>query len=155
MRGKGSGFTLSLTVPSLFWEVGKLIQRLTSVSRCVRREERDGQRRWLYRVLQQFLQKAVNSSLLKIGTFSLLLSFLILDVRTGCFLFFVFLCPYVSCDYPNASKAGIVFMEMQDKLVYSSFTTASCMCMYVYVNVPMHAEIHCVFNITDQAKRHP
>lgn len=154
-------FPFPLYSSSLFWEEGKFPTfphtGSTSVRRCVRQEEGDGQRRWLCRVLQQCPQRPVSCPLLKVGTFLPELSYTWCEGR----LFFSY--PYISCDYPDASKAGTVIMEVQDKLVQNSLITwgtwkrinynsESWVCVCVYVSVPMHAEMHCVFDITDQAK---
>lgn len=119
MRGKGNGFPHSRSAPSLLWEEGKFTtfphMRLTSISRGVRQEAREGQRRWLCGVLQQFLRKPVNCPLLRLGSFSPELSY------TWCEDRFFFSYPYSSCDFPNASKAGTVFIEMQDHWVSLEF----------------------------------
>lgn len=112
---EGTWFFRSLSVPPLFWEEGRFPTfphtGWTSVRRCVRQEAGDGQRRWLCSVLQQCLRRPVSSPVLKVGTFLPELSYTWCEGR----LFFSY--PYISCDYPHASKAGTVFMEMQDKLV--------------------------------------
>ena len=64
------------------------------------------------------------------------------------------------CDHPDAPRAGTIFMEMQDSSWSREFISLGYLENYnsesyvqacVYVSVPMHAEVHCVFNIIHQA----